>query len=118
MSSNWWANKLGGTPAPRPQPVTPQAQPQQPVYQQPPSYPTVQQTVPLAERCPGCGSNNYGGATPESRKRCYDCGYPISQSGSRYGSLTGAQVEGTTKMAAGNDLANNWNPQGIIGRVD
>jgi hypothetical protein len=50
--------------------------------------------------------------------RCYDCGYPISQSGSRYGSLTGAKVEGSAKSAIGNDVQSNWNPQGIIGRID
>ena len=50
--------------------------------------------------------------------RCYDCGYPLEQSGSKYGSLTGAKVEGTTKAAMGNDSTNNWNPQQIVGRVD
>jgi hypothetical protein len=50
--------------------------------------------------------------------RCYDCGYPVQQSGSRYGSLTGAHVEGNAKAAAGNDATNNWNPQGIVGRID
>ena len=42
--------------------------------------------------------------------RCYDCGYPISQSGSRYGALTGAKVEGAAKSAIGNDVRNNFNP--------
>jgi hypothetical protein len=41
----------------------------------------------------------------------------LEQSGSRFGSLTGARVEGTTKAAAGNDATNNWNPQGIIGTI-
>jgi hypothetical protein len=35
-----------------------------------------------------------------------------------YGSLTGAKVEGSAKAARGNDIASNWNPQGIIGRID
>lgn len=52
-------------------------------------------------------------ATP----RCLDCGYPLEQSGSRYGALTGAKVEGNAKASMGNDATNNWNPQGIIGRV-
>jgi hypothetical protein len=118
MSSNWWANKLGSTPAPRPQPVAPQAQPQQqqPVYQQPPSYPTVQQTVPLSERCPGCGSNNYGGATPESRKRCYDCGYPIVQSGTGVSGVNSPRADGPTQ-AAKQVQAGGFNPNTIIGHI-
>jgi hypothetical protein len=51
-------------------------------------------------------------------KRCFDCGYPVQQSGSRFGALTGAHVEGAAKQASGNDGTNNWNPQGIIGRVN
>ena len=50
--------------------------------------------------------------------RCYDCGYPITQSGSSYGSLAGAHVEGSAKSARGNDTTNNFNPQGIIGRIN
>jgi hypothetical protein len=57
-------------------------------------------------------------AVQNAAPRCYDCGYPINQSGSRYGALTGAKVEGNVKAATGNDSASNWNPQGIIGRID
>jgi hypothetical protein len=57
-------------------------------------------------------------AIQNAAPRCYDCGYPINQAGSRYGSLTGAKVEGSAKGAIGNDTQSNWNPQGIIGRVD
>ena len=67
--------------------------------------------------CPECGGTNYM-SVQKAAARCYDCGYPISQSGSRYGSLTGAKVEGSAKSAMGNDTQSNWNPQGIIGRVD
>lgn len=86
-SSDWWARKLG-TPV-QPAPVMPQvplAQPQPAVYVQPqqPQYPPSQQVVPQSPRCPGCGSGNYGG--PSGYKpRCYDCGYPIEQSGSGLG---------------------------------
>lgn len=43
--------------------------------------------------CPGCGSGNYVSHpdAPGSRPRCYDCGYPISQSGSGV-SLKGKNV--------------------------
>jgi hypothetical protein len=50
--------------------------------------------------------------------RCFDCGYPLEQQGSRYGALAGAQVEGTTKQALGNNTTNNYNPQGIIGTIN
>jgi hypothetical protein len=50
--------------------------------------------------------------------RCFDCGYPLEQSGSKYGQLAGAKVEGNAGQARGNDATNNWNPQGIIGRID
>ena len=67
--------------------------------------------------CPECYSTNYM-AVANAAPRCYDCGYPIQQSGSRYGSLAGAHVEGNAKSAKGNDVTSNWNPQGIIGRID
>jgi hypothetical protein len=125
MSSDWWAKKLQGQgPAVgRPDPTPPMPPSQQPMTRyvaptvQPPT-PSKAQSVNQTQQCPECNSNNYLAVNANVAPRCYDCGYPISQSGSRYGSLTGAQVEGTTKMAAGNELGNNWNPQGIIGRVD
>jgi hypothetical protein len=75
------------------------------------------QSASQTQSCPECGGNNYM-SVQNAAPRCYDCGYPISQSGSRYGSLTGAKVEGSAKAARGNDIASNWNPQGIIGRID
>lgn len=110
MSSNWWANKLG-TQQPAQQPV-----------QQPNLPPPVQSNTPPtrytpAERCPGCGSGNYGGNTPESRKRCYDCGYPIQQSGSGMTGVRGSQAEGPVQAAKQVSTANNFNPQGIIGKI-
>ena len=85
--------------------------------------PQVQSTTPKAQSasqtatCPDCNSDNYFGFNG-SKPRCYECGYPMEQSGSKYGSLTGARVEGDTKGARGNDATNNYNPQGIIGRVN
>lgn len=117
MSSNWWATKLNAQPsAPTQRPVVPQA-PQAPMPQQPMNYPPTQQQVPLTERCPGCGSNNYGGATPESRKRCYDCGYPIQQSGSGVGKGVNVPLEGPTQSAV-QVQTGGWNPQTIIGKLE
>lgn len=120
MSSNWWANKLGttvpqqGTPQPT---YIPQVTHPTPNVGQP-SYPAQTPAVPMGERCPGCGSGNYGGATPESRKRCYDCGYPITQSGSGMGKgiTSGGQAAGPAQPAK-QIQAGGFNPQTIIGHI-
>lgn len=122
-NSDWWAKKLGqqqpiqqGRPDPTP-PMPPSQQPMamMPQFQQQQS--TKAQSVNQTATCPDCGSGNYFSATPQTSLRCYDCGYPIQQSGSRFGGLAGAHVEGAAKQATGNDGTNNWNPQGIIGRI-
>jgi hypothetical protein len=88
-----------------------------------PSMPTFQQQTERAQSakqtatCPDCGSTNYM-SVATSPPRCFDCGYPVEQSGSRYGSLAGAHVEGATKSALGNDKTNNYNPTNIIGRIE
>ena len=124
-NANWWANKLAGN--------TPQVQQgrpadnilmppsQQPLAQMPsfqPQSPTSKaQSASQVAACPNCGSSNYM-AVQNAAARCFDCGYPTEQSGSRHGTLTGARVEGQVRQANGNDVQNNWNPQGIIGRID
>jgi ribosomal protein S27AE len=87
---------------------------QMPGFQQPSTERA--QSAKQTASCPDCGSGNFF-AIQNAAARCYDCGYPIQQSGSRWGSLTGAHVEGATKQATGNDSTSNWNPQGIIGRI-
>jgi hypothetical protein len=127
-NADWWAKKLGN-PQPvqqgRPDPTPPMPASQQPMAQMPQfQAPTPEVTSRLAPSsasnasCPDCGSGNYMSPSPQIALRCYDCGYPVSQSGSRFGGLAGAKVEGSVKAATGNDTANNWNPQGIIGRID
>jgi hypothetical protein len=120
MSSNWWANKLG-TPAPQQPQRQGVVQPQPATYAQSPQpqYPPTQQMTPQAERCPGCGSNNYGGATPESRKRCYDCGYPIVQSGSGMGKgIVSGQGSAGPAQASRQVQSGGWNPGVIIGKIE
>lgn len=123
-SADWWSKKLGNqfpTPQGRPDPTpamppSQQALPVMPTFQpQTPSrvLPSSSQTA----TCPDCGSANYM-AIQNAAPRCFDCGYPLEQSGSRYGTLAGAHVEGAAKAANGNDTQSNWNPQGIIGRID
>jgi ribosomal protein L37AE/L43A len=122
-NADWWAKQLSKqapAPAYRPDPTPPMPQSQQPMtrYEQPQPQSNLRiGSAKQTETCPECNSNNYM-AVQNSAPRCYDCGYPISQSGSRYGALTGAKVEGTTKSSIGNDATNNWNPTGIIGRID
>lgn len=116
MSNDWWAKKLGN---PVPQaPQTPLAQPQ-PTFQQPqqPQYPPSQQ-IQMSPRCPGCGSANYGG-TADSRPRCYDCGYPIQQSGSGVGTgiITGQPQASGPTQAAKQVQAGGFNPTTIIGHI-
>jgi hypothetical protein len=124
-NADWWAKKLQQQqpqvaqrrPDPTP-PMPPSQSPMDPMpsFQVPPNPAERAQSSKQTSTCPECGSVNYM-AVANAAPRCYDCGYPISQSGSRYGSLTGAHVEGAAKGARGNDPASNWNPQGIIGRI-
>jgi len=127
-NADWWANKLaqqnGQPQVGRPVndiPMPPSQQPLAPMPTFQPAQPQGRQ-LPSASQtstCPDCGSGNY--MSPDQRTialRCYDCGYPISQSGSRFGGLAGAHVEGAAKAAMGNDSTSNWNPQGIIGRLN
>jgi len=120
-NSDWWAKKLG-QPAPQ---GRPDSSPTMPPSQQPmapmPAFPQPQtakaQSASQTATCPDCGSGNYF-AIQNAAARCYDCGYPIQQSGSRFGGLAGANVEGPVQQAAGNNSTNNWNPQGIIGSIN
>lgn len=122
-NADWWAKQLGTQPVAQPPrqadvPMPPSQQPMTPY--QPPQPQTSSLRIGSASQtqsCPECNGNNYM-AVQNAAPRCYDCGYPINQSGSRYGALTGAKVEGSTKSAAGNDVQSNWNPQGIIGRIN
>ena len=121
-NADWWAKQLGAQPAPAARPADmPMPPTQQPMTPYVPPQPQVQQSraqsASQTQSCPDCGGNNYM-AVQNAAPRCYDCGYPIQQSGSRYGSLTGANVEGPAKQSIGNDGASNWNPQGIIGRIN
>lgn len=126
-NADWWAKKLQQQqPAPPPArtqsvPVAPSQRPmtsyEQPQVATPTTAASKAHSSRQTESCPDCGSDKYFGFNG-SKARCYECGYPMEQSGSKYGSLTGAQVVGDTKGARGNDATNNYNPQGIIGRID
>ena len=120
-NADWWAKQLGVKPQPvQSNPMPPSQQPMTPYIPpqpQPQVSATKAQSARQTELCPNCNGTNYM-SVQGTKPRCYDCGYPIEQSGSKYGSLTGAKVEGATKAATGNDATNNWNPQQIVGRID
>jgi len=122
-NADWWAKQLGTQPqVPQSRPVP--VQPQQPQYNYPPIQQPPQAPQPVAgarsasqtDLCPDCGSDKYM-SVQGAKPRCMECGYPVEQSGSKYGSLAGAKVEGNAKGALGNDATNNYNPQTIIGRI-
>lgn len=123
--SNFWANKTSNPGAPRvssppsysQQQSTPPTQPQ-PTYF-PPEVASHQlpASATSQSRCPGCGSGNYGSADPSARARCYDCGYPIQQSGSGVGKgIAGPQPKGPTQ-ASRQVTTGGFNPTTIIGHI-
>lgn len=130
MSNSWWADKLGTGQPQGQRPATP-VQPTYVPQVQNPAYPaqTPQQMLnpelaghrlpPSAAsgNCPNCGSGNYGG-TAETKARCYDCGYPIQQSGS---GTPGVRIpnagSGAVEAAKQLNTANNYNPGQIIDRI-
>ena len=120
-SADWFSRKMGAPAPVQPQqpqyqqPVQQPVQPQMPQYQQP----TMPQYQAPAARCPGCGSGNYLGAE-NTKPRCYDCGYPIQQSGSGMGTGivgNGPKASGpatpATQVATG-----GWNPTTIVGKIE
>ena len=106
-NADWWAKRLGqqpqttqGRPDPTPSmPPSQQPMEQMPAFQQPQT--TKAQSANQTSSCPDCGSGNYF-SIQNAKARCYDCGYPVEQSGSRYGGLAGANVQGAPKDAKGN----------------
>ena len=118
MSNSWWADKLGTTPAARP--AAPIYQPPAAPYQAPPAPAVQQPRLPAsatAPRCPNCASGNYVG-TMETKSRCYDCGYPVQQSGSGTpGVRLPTAPGGTVQQAKQLNTANNFNPNVIIDKI-
>lgn len=140
MSNSWWADKLGNQQTPAQRPATPATSPaapntvqQYPTYTPNQGYPPINQpptynpelagrTMPSSamspERCPNCSSGNYGKmpGVPEAKARCYDCGYPLTQSGT---GMPGVRVptNGNTEAAKQISTQNNFNPGTIVDRI-
>jgi hypothetical protein len=127
-NNDWWANKLGGKGSSSPTPPTGPA-PSQP-YIPPAQQPNVQvnydpdndqlvtkaRTSRMSDRCPECNSGNYFAPQGTQRMRCYDCGYPITQSGSGVGS-TGSNSSGPTQAAKQVGQSGGFNPGTIVDRI-
>jgi hypothetical protein len=114
-NADWWAKRLGQqpqVPQSRPDPTPPMPPSQQPMSPMP-AFQQQEQTKAHSARqtdtCPDCWSSNYF-AIENAKPRCYDCGYPVQQSGSRYGGLAGAHVQGSAKPATGNSGTSGFNP--------
>jgi hypothetical protein len=69
-----------------------------------------------ADRCPMCQSENYGThpAQPNAKARCFDCGYPLVQTGSG----PSIRDENVGKVPAARQIAsartNNFNARNIV----
>ena len=127
-NNDWWANKLGGKGLSSPTPPTGPAssQPYVPPAQQPnvqvnydpdnDQLVTKARTSRMHDRCPECNSGNYFAPQGTQRMRCYDCGYPITQSGS--GAIsTGSSSSGPTQAAKQVGQSGGFNPSTIVDRI-
>lgn len=127
-NNDWWANKLGGKTSSSPTPATGPA-PGVP-YTPPAQQPNVQvnydpendqlvskaRTARMSDRCPECNSGNYFAPQGTQRMRCYDCGYPVMQSGSGAGT-TGGSGSGPTQAAKQVGQGGGFNPNVIVDRI-
>lgn len=108
----WW--QVAAPPAPTaPEPKPPEAAPEPDENQ---SLSKTQWAKQPAQSCPSCGSSHYMGHPdqPSARPRCYDCGYPVTQSGSglRLRADSGAPVQAARQTAA--SKTSDFNPQNIF----
>lgn len=130
-NNDWWAKKLSGNPGPReatpptsPLPQVPyrqtvpqgQQQPNVPVSydQQNDQLMMKAQSLRSTESCPNCYSGNYFAPQGSQRKRCYDCGYPITQSGSGAGMPSDSSGPAQKAKQVG---SSGFNPNIIVDRI-
>ena len=123
MTNDWWSKKLSQPNVPSVPPTAP-PQPMPYTYTRqntPVSYdPNADQVVTKAasarqvERCPGCNSGNYMAPQGTSLKRCYDCGYPLVQSGTGSGIPTDGAPAIPAKQPA---VGSGFNPTTIVERL-
>ena len=131
MSNDWWSKKLSGNPTPASTPNLPPVRhvPEGTVTATPVAYDqnqdqlvTKAKTAGMNSKCPECNSGNYmkiGTQTNQGGQfdvyRCYDCGYPKTQSGSGGGLPSDSTGPATPAKQA--HKGNNFNPNIIIDRI-
>jgi len=76
---------------------------------------TKAQSSRVSDNCPGCYSGNYFAPQGTQLKRCYDCGYPIQQSGSGGGLPSDSSGPATASRQV--SQGNNFNPNVIVDRI-
>ena len=123
-TNDWWSKKLSKPSVPSVPPVTPAPNvPYQysPMQNTPVTYDqnsdqtmTRAQSAKQTDRCPGCNSGNYMAPQGTNLKRCYDCGYPLVQSGTG----TGVPTDGApTRPAKQPAVGSGFNPNIIVERL-
>jgi ribosomal protein S27AE len=126
--SDWWSKKLSGGSS-RETSVPPTQLPGRTAYHPYPQAPNPQiaydanhdQTTVRAmssrthDRCPQCMSGNYMAPPGGGRMRCYECGYPIVQSGSGAGMPSDAS--GPATPARQTDQGGGFQPNVIVDRI-
>lgn len=129
MANDWWSRKLanenrtvGSTPpvAPAPRATwTPGQQVTNPQVQYDPARDQLTvnkaQSSRQTENCPQCYSGNYFAPMGTQKMRCYDCGYPVVQSGSGAGTPSGDGAPATPARQV--HTGNNFNPNVIVDRI-
>jgi hypothetical protein len=129
MSNNdWWTKKLSGNQAPRPTtpPTTPPSAVPYTIQRQQPNMPvaydaendqvtTKAVSSRVSDVCPNCMSGNYFAPQGTQRMRCYDCGYPVVQSGSGAGMPSGSG--GGDVQKAKQVGSSGFNPNIIVDRI-
>lgn len=111
-SASWWAAKLSGqAPPPSLLPSGPREMAVRPTADVPPT--TKAQSARQTDYCPSCNSDNYFRPLPQSGLRCYDCGYPLVQSGTGVSSI---KSQGKTKPARQVPTA-GFQPGTIVGHI-
>lgn len=103
----WWAPRPPAAETPRPQSAPP------PVPAEPPRQ---AQSASAVDRCPACSSGDYFQPTPETKPRCYTCGYPVlhSTSGMVSTDRTPAKPARQTRQSR----EGGYRPQMIVGRIE
>lgn len=101
----WWAPKAAPPSLP---PQSPAPQPPQPT-----PTPVQAQSSHSSARCPHCASGNYFRPSPETKARCYECGYPVLHSTSGMTSTDRSAATPTRQV----NKEGGFNPTTIVGRV-